>query len=105
MSTNRDDTADQLSRRGGPGKSRSQRSRLPLWKKLVFSVMAVGIFFVLLELILVAIGVTPVLYDEDPYVGFASSIPLFVEGVDDAGEIQMVTADNRLNLFNEQRFA
>ncbi len=71
----------------------------------MFSVVAAGIFFIVLELILVAIGVTPVLYDEDPYVGFASNIPLFVERPNDDGEIQMVTAENRLNLFNEQRFS
>jgi len=75
-----------------------------LWKKLVFSVVAAGIFFVLLELLLVAIGVTPVLCDEDPYVGFASSIPLFVENSEGDGEVYMATAENRLNLFSEQRF-
>ncbi len=75
-----------------------------LWKKLLFSIVIAAVFFVALELILVAIGVVPVLYDEDPYVGFASNVPLFVEQPGDDGVTQMVTAENRLSLFNRQRF-
>ena len=85
-------------------KSHSRRSRMRLWKKLLFSVAVTIVFFVLFELILTAIGVTPVLYDEDPYVGFASNVPLFVEQPGDGGVTHMVTAENRLSLFNHQRF-
>ena len=75
-----------------------------LWKKLLFSAVIMAVFFVLLELILVVIGVTPILYEEDPYVGFASGVPLFVEHPADDGTIHMVTAENRLSLFNVQSF-
>ena len=42
--------------------------------------------------------------DEDPYVGFSSNIPLFVEQAGPDGKPAMVTAKNKLPLFNFQRF-
>jgi len=89
---------------GNDVKSRSRRLRSRLWKKLLFSSVITIVFLLLLELILAAIGIRPVLYDEDPYVGFASNVPLFVERLGDDGKIHMVTAENRLSLFNNQRF-
>jgi tetratricopeptide (TPR) repeat protein len=83
---------------------RQGRSRIPIWKKLVFALLVTGAFFVLVEVILTLVGVRPALYDEDPFVGFASTVPLFVEETDDSGTRQMVTARNRLRLFNAQRF-
>ena len=51
-------------------------------KKLVFSVVTTIVLFGVVEMILTLAGVRPVLYDEDPYVGFSSNIPLFVEQAD-----------------------
>lgn len=87
--------------------SASHRARhrpLPAWKKLAFSAIATLFFFVAMELGLALIGVRPVLYEEDPFVGFAPGVPLFVEKVDETGLRTMVTAENRLNLFNHQQF-
>ncbi len=64
-------------------KSRSDRPgalmKVPAWKKLLFAIITVAILFAAVEIVLLAVGVRPVLYDEDPYVGFSSHIPLFVE--------------------------
>jgi tetratricopeptide (TPR) repeat protein len=80
------------------------RNSLPVWKKLVFSAAVVVVFFGLTELALSLLGVRPLLYDEDPFVGFSSVVPLFVEQTDGAGRVQLVTAENRLRLFNRQSF-
>ncbi len=81
-------------------------TKLSAKKKLLFSLVAVVGFFALVELALVAVGVQPVLYTDDPYVGFSSRIPLFVEGkpVGDSKSVEMVTAANKLPWFNEQSF-
>lgn len=80
-------------------KARKPGRRLPWWKKALFSVIMAALFFGLLELVLLVVGVKPLLYEDDPYVGFAGSIPLFVED----GK-QMVTARNKIKWFNEQQF-
>jgi len=68
-------------------------------------VTAPCVFFVVAELVLALCGVRPILYDEDPYVGFSSYIPLFVEETMPDGTGVMVTAKNKLKIFNAQRFA
>ena len=78
----------------------SRRSRLPLHKKLVFSALMMVLFFGFLEILLLMFGVKPLTYEDDPHVGFASSIPLFVN---DGGK--MVTAGNKIKWFNKQSFA
>ena len=47
-------------------------------------------------------GVRPILVDEDPYVGFQSTLRLFAPDPD-AGLYR--TAGNKLTLFNPQSFA
>jgi tetratricopeptide (TPR) repeat protein len=89
-------------RQGRPGESPA--SPLPLWKKLLFSVLATAIFFGGVELALALLGVEPVLYDDDPYVGFSSTVPHFV-AASAGGERVMETAGNKLRLFNPQSFA
>ncbi|TWU48448.1 Tetratricopeptide repeat protein [Rubripirellula reticaptiva] len=42
---------------------------------------------------------------EDPYVGFSSQIPLMKESIDEQGQVLMVTAPEKLRLFNPQSFA
>ncbi len=83
----------------------AQRPNLSAGKKILFAMVASGGFFLLLEIVLAVAGVKPVLYHDDPYVGFVSTIPLFVEesgGPD--GRVHMVTARNKLQWFNAQRF-
>ncbi|MFC1637298.1 hypothetical protein ACFL5Z_20960 [Planctomycetota bacterium] len=78
--------------------------RLSLWKRIFFAAVTVAAFFALVEIVLAVLGVRPVLYDKDPYVGFSSTIPLFVEQAGPDGKKVMVTAENKLGLFNPQQF-
>jgi tetratricopeptide (TPR) repeat protein len=77
---------------------------LPVWKSILLSLAAIGLFFGLLEAILAIAGVKPALQEVDPFVGFASNIPLFEAKTDSEGRQMMVTADNK-PLFNRQEFA
>ena len=88
----------------GAGKTPSQRTPLSIRKKILFSTVALCSFFVATELLLTLFGVRPVLFDQDPYVGFSSRVPLFVEQTNTAGKAIMATAKNRLNYFNQQSF-
>ena len=70
------------------------RARLSVPKKALFSFLATALFFLVLELVLAASGVRPILYDEDPYVGFSSRIPLFVEQNRPDGQTQVYLLQN-----------
>jgi len=91
--------------RGPPGgRTPSERKKLVLWQALVTPLIAVGVFFGLLEGLLALVGVEPVLRSEDPFVGFASDVPLFVEATEADGRKILTTADNKLVFFNRQQF-
>lgn len=79
--------------------------RTPLWQGVLLSIAAPIIFFLLLEGCLALFGLKPALQKEDPFVGFASNVPLFVPAKGAEGEQIMVTASNRLKFFNKQEFA
>jgi len=79
--------------------------KLSAGKKVLFGLLVIFVFFGLIELMLGLSGVRPILYDEDPYVGFSSNIPLFVEEAGPDGKAIMATARNKLIHFNMQRFA
>ena len=68
----------------------------------MFSLLTLLAFFGLIELVLFVAGVKPLSYEEDPYVGFSSQIPLFVELESD--DSQWVTSRNKLAYFNKQSF-
>jgi tetratricopeptide (TPR) repeat protein len=78
---------------------------LPRWKKAAFAVMAAVLFFALVEGLLALAGVRPAIVDEDPLVGFSSTLPLFVAEGASSGASHLVTAPNKRELFNTQRFA
>jgi tetratricopeptide (TPR) repeat protein len=78
--------------------------RVPLWQALVLPLAAVLIFFLLLEGGLALFGVKPTLQNEDPFVGFATNVPLFVATPGPMGRQRMSTAQNKLNYFNQQSF-
>jgi tetratricopeptide (TPR) repeat protein len=80
------------------------RPQLSLSKKLAFSIVLLILSFGLLELVLAVVGVRPESTESDPYAGFSSNYPLFVEQSDSAGQSLMVTAKNRLEFFNPQQF-
>jgi tetratricopeptide (TPR) repeat protein len=71
---------------------------------VIFAAVATVLFFALLEGALLLAGIRPALVDDDPYVGFASHVPLFVPRQRADGAVEMVTADNKLPWFNPQRF-
>lgn len=66
--------------------------------------IALAIFFVGLESVLILTGVKPLSVSEDPFVGFSGNIPLFVEQVQPDGTVMLVTSENKLKNFNLQRF-
>jgi len=84
----------------------SQQPRVVLsWrKKLLFGVAATVLFFALLELGLWLAGVRTIAASDDPFVGFAGNLPLFVQETGSDGQVWMVTAPNKLAWFNPQRF-
>ncbi len=81
-----------------------QRHRLPIWKKAIFSLLICVTFFALLELSLWLCGVSPIMYEEDPYVGFTSHVPLFVEQSGEDGVSYLAMARNKRRFFNDQEF-
>ncbi|MEJ2034155.1 MAG: tetratricopeptide repeat protein [Deltaproteobacteria bacterium] len=83
-----------------PSSSETHR-RVPLWQALTLPLVAILLFFLLIEGSLALFGVKPALETEDPFVGFASNVPLFVPA---PGGEKLVTADNKLNYFNSQSF-
>jgi tetratricopeptide (TPR) repeat protein len=74
-------------------------------RKVAFGCIVWLIFFLALEGALKVLGVEARIDREDPYVGFASHIPLFVEATDDSGERIWHTADNKRRFFNYQSFS
>jgi len=87
-----------------PGNATAGRPRLSIFKKLLFSGIVAVAVFLALELALAIAGWKPMDRQEDPYVGFLATEPLFVESMGDGGEPEMVTAANRRRWFNAQRF-
>lgn len=57
--------------------------QLPAWKKALFAAVVFVGFFALLEGVLALSAVRPRLAFDDPYVGFASTIPLYVRQGDE----------------------
>ncbi len=86
------------------GDSPSNPSTLPRWKKACFGMLVSACFFGLLESLLTLFGVPVTLDHRDPFVGFDSTIPLFVEETVD-GQPILQTAANKLRYFNAQRFS
>ncbi len=84
----------------------SQQPRIVLsWrKKLLFALAANVLFFALLELGLWLAGVRTIAAADDPFVGFAGNLPLFVQETGGDGQLWMTTAPNKLAWFNQQRF-
>ncbi len=77
-------------------------TRRPDWRNLAIAVVVPAAFFAVLEGTLALVGIEPVLFEEDPYVGFATRVPLYVG---ESGSDRMVTAPNKLRLFNPQRLS
>jgi tetratricopeptide (TPR) repeat protein len=80
------------------------RVNLAFWQRALTPLIAIAVFFGILEGVLALAGVEPVLRSEDPFVGFVPGIPLFVEQTDAEGRKILATPDNKLVFFNRQRF-
>ncbi len=78
--------------------------RPPVWQAMLLPVVSVLLFFLLLEGALALFGVSPVTKTEDPFVGFAANVPLFVPDPATPGGRRMVTARNKIQFFNPQSF-
>lgn len=81
--------------------SQSGRRR---WVSYGAPVLIVAVLFAATEALLALAGVKPLVRDEDPYVGFTSYLPLFVDSIDGDGKPVKVTAENKLKYFNAQSF-
>ena len=77
---------------------------LPVWKKALFAILTCAFALAGLEGLLAVAGFQPTSHHEDPYVGFSSLVPLFVEEHEADGSTSLVTAQNKLRFFNAQRF-
>ena len=84
--------------------SRKPSAALSRRKKLLFGLVATLLFFTLLEFGLWLAGVRTVAAGNDPFVGFAGNLPLFIEQTDPDGQVWMNTAPNKLAWFNQQQF-
>ena len=73
-------------------------------KNVLFTLVVLVVFFGGLELVLTWSGVRPVILEEDPMVGFAGNIPLFVEATRPDGKVMLHTASRHVRLFNYQEF-
>jgi tetratricopeptide (TPR) repeat protein len=81
---------------------RPGRRRAGTRKKIVFALVVTTFFFLALELLLALAGVSPLIDQQDPLVGFAESLPLFVEN--ESNPAELATATNKLAYFNPQSF-
>jgi tetratricopeptide (TPR) repeat protein len=75
-----------------------------IWAKVALAVISPLAAFSVCEGVLFLAGVRPLSLTEDPYVGFASSQPLFVEEKPENGVAMMVTNPAKLSHFNRQAF-
>lgn len=77
--------------------------RIPMLKKAAYGSLVTVIFFWMLEVVLSILSVQPLAEDHDPFVGFESSLPLFVERPSEQG-VLLETAPNKRDYFNLQQF-
>lgn len=73
-------------------------------RNILYTIITVTVLFGGLEFLLALFGIRPVLLTEDPLVGFAENIPLFVEATRPDGSVMLRTAPNQLRMFNYQEF-
>ena len=83
----------------------NDQKRLSAAKQIFFTILIFSLFFAGLEFFLSLFGVKPLLLTEDPMVGFADNIPLFVKQQRDDGSIIYRSAKNKLQFFNDQSFS
>lgn len=75
-------------------------AKTSLSQAIVIIIISVVLFFGLLEGGLALLGVQPALQEDDPFVGFAVNVPLFIPS-----QGLMSTAPNKKDFFNQQSFS
>jgi tetratricopeptide (TPR) repeat protein len=70
----------------------------------IIILVSLSLFFGMLEGGLALLGVKPISQTDDPFVGFASNVPLFVPAKGSEGRRIMHTAPNKTTKFNNQEF-
>lgn len=73
-------------------------------KNLALGMGVTIVFFVLVELILMVAGITPLYKRTDTSIGFSGYAPLFLKQTKSDGEQIFMTAQNKLTWFNMQDF-
>ena len=73
-------------------------------KNLAIGLGITLVFFILIELILMAAGVKPLYERSDPSVGFSGYAPLFLKQTQTDGAEVFKTAPNKIKWFNMQSF-
>jgi len=99
-----DSSNDQPAGTNATAPKTSGRRKLSTRKKLLFAGVIFTAFFGLLELVLAAIGVKPIAYSEDPFVGFSGQSPLFQKTTTPDGQTVYETSPGKLRWFNAQQF-
>lgn len=93
---------------GGSRQRTAKRNRVggrpTVRRKLLYGALTTAVFFGLLELTLLTLGVDLASQQADPWVGFSGQSPLFVPSESLSGQPVLVTAENRLAWFNQQSF-
>ena len=54
---------------------RPGRRQVGMKKKFIFALLVTGCFFLVLEILLALAGISPLIDQQDPLVGFAESLP------------------------------
>jgi len=78
---------------------------LPAWKKGIFALLTLVVALSGLESVLYLSGVEPLSRQSDPYVGFSSRMPHFVESSRAEGTATVTVAPSKLKSFNPQSFS
>jgi tetratricopeptide (TPR) repeat protein len=89
---------------GMTGLNRRPRIKMTRWKKAGYGCLTTVMICLLVEAMLFVLRVEPLITNEDPFVGFESTTPLFVQD-STTGASQRSTAQNRLSYFNPQSFS
>ena len=87
-----------------PNRKPASKSRLTWKKKLLFASFSTLLFFIALELTLMAFGVTTIASTRDPSAGFSNQIPLLASSTNADGNQVLTTAANKESWFNIQSF-
>jgi len=85
-------------------RQQTRSPRLSIWQAVLLPIVSLLVFFIMLEGGLALFGVSPVLKTRDPFVGFASNVPLYVPDPDSPDVPRMITARNKQRYFNQQSF-